>query len=110
MQAQALAALGELDEAAQLAMGHADALAERPEETGQSYAVLASTFAAAGDTARAIELYELSCEFLEGTPNRYLVAAYAELAELLDAAGKRDEAMEVLRKAVTVRTSVAGRA
>jgi tetratricopeptide (TPR) repeat protein len=110
MQAQALAALGELDEAAQLAMGLADALAERPEETGQSYAVLASTFAAAGDTARAIELYELSCEFLEGTPNRYLVAAYAELAELLDAAGKRDEAMEVLRKAVTVRTSVAGRA
>jgi tetratricopeptide (TPR) repeat protein len=110
VQAQALAALGELDEAAQLAMSLGDAIAERPEETGQSYAVLAATFAGAGDTARAIELYELACEFLEGTPSRFLVTAYAELAELLDAAGKRDEAMEVLRKAVAVRTTAAGRA
>jgi tetratricopeptide (TPR) repeat protein len=110
MEAQALGALGELDEAARIAMSVTDALAGRPEETGQSYAVLARTFAEAGDRERAIELYELACELLEGTPTRFLVTAYSELSELLDAAGRRDEAMAVLKKAVNVRTSVSGRA
>jgi tetratricopeptide (TPR) repeat protein len=109
VEARALAALGQLDDAASIAMGLRDALAERPEETGESYSLLAKTFAAAGESARAIELYELACGFLEQSPSRHLVSAYAELAELLDAQGRKDEALEVLRKAVRVRTDVASR-
>jgi tetratricopeptide (TPR) repeat protein len=104
VEANALAALGRLDEAASLAMSLRDDLSARPEETGHSYSVLAKTFAQAGERARAIELYELACELLEDTPSRHLVTAYAELAEVLDAEGRKDEALEVLRKAVRIRT------
>jgi len=45
VRAAALVQLGELDEAAGLAMGLAGALAELPEESGQSYSFLAQTFA-----------------------------------------------------------------
>jgi tetratricopeptide (TPR) repeat protein len=103
--ASALVQLGELDEAAGLAMGLAGALADLPEESGRSYSFLAQTFAEAGDRARAIELYELACERLEGTPNRALVDAYAHLAELLEAEGRKDAALEILRKAVQVRST-----
>jgi tetratricopeptide (TPR) repeat protein len=101
----ALVQLGELDEAASLAMTLAGALTELPEESGRSYSFLAQTFAKAGDNARAFDLYELACERLERVPNRALVDAYAHLAELLEAEGRKDAALEVLRKAVSTRAT-----
>ncbi len=60
----------------------AGVLSERPEDAGHSYTVLARAFAQAGERAKAIELLELACELLETTPNRFLVGAYAELADV----------------------------
>jgi len=104
-EARALAQVGELEQAAGIAMEVAGVLSERPEEAGQSYTLLARTFAEAGERAKAIELLELACELLEKTPNRFLVEAYAELADLLESEGRRDEAYEVMRKAVRARTA-----
>jgi tetratricopeptide (TPR) repeat protein len=109
-EARALAQLGQLERAASLAMEVAGALADRPSEAGQSYTLLARTIAEGGDKERAIEILELACELLERTPNRFLVEAYALLAELLEAEGRKDEAFDVLRKAVAVQTPVSQRA
>ena len=106
-EARALAELGEREQAADLAMAAAGTLAEgNPAEAGRSYALIAHTFAAAGDRARAIELYELACEFLERSPTRYLIDAYARLAELLEEEGRNDQALAVLKRAVRVQAEV----
>jgi tetratricopeptide (TPR) repeat protein len=100
-QARALAKLGEREEAASLAMGISGRLAEAdPQDAGRAYALLAEIYDEIGDGDRAIELYELAAELLEGAPNRYLVEAYARLADLLEAAGRKDDALRVLKKAV----------
>jgi len=104
-EARALADLGQLEQAASLAMEVAGSLGDDASEAGRSYSLLAQTFATAGERARAIELLELACQLLEQTPNRYLVEAYSELAELLEADGRKDEAFAVLRKAVTTQAS-----
>src|SRR5919201_3098483 len=63
--ARSLALLGELEEAAALAMS-ATPLLERasPIDAGRGFGVVASVFAKTGDRARAIELYELAAERL----------------------------------------------
>jgi len=45
---------------------------------------------------------ELAAELLEKNPNRYLVRVYRRHAELLESLGRRDEAMELLKKAVAI--------
>lgn len=107
VRAQALVPAGRPIEAAELAMAVAGELSELPSEAGRSYTFLARAFAEAGDRERALELYELACEILERTRGSYLVDAYSELAELLEAEGRKDEALETLRKAVTLRTAAA---
>lgn len=102
-EARALAQLGELERAASQAMAVADELSERPDDAGYMYSLLAATFAERGDSARAIEIYELACELLERGPNRHLRDAYARLAELLEAEGRKDQAFQVLKKAVGAR-------
>lgn len=103
LEARALAQVGELDQAATVSMRVAGELSNRPDEAGQMYALLGATFAERGDRTRAIELYELACELLEqSSPTRYLVDAYAKLAEVLEAEGRQGEAFAVLKKAVGV--------
>jgi tetratricopeptide (TPR) repeat protein len=104
-EARAYAQLGELERAASMAMSLSGAFATRPSEAGQGYTTLATTFAQAGDRARAIELLELACGLLERAPNRFLVEAYAQLSDLLEAEGKKDAAFEVMRKALRTQTS-----
>jgi tetratricopeptide (TPR) repeat protein len=101
-EARALAAVGESERAAALAMQLSGSLGELPpSDSGRVYVELAATFADLGDDARARELYELGIEFLEALPpNRYLVAAYRRYSELLEAAGRADEALHVLKRAV----------
>jgi tetratricopeptide (TPR) repeat protein len=109
-QARALAQLGELERAASLAMEVAGTLSEWPAEAGRSFTLLAQAFAGAGERAKAIELTELACEFLEKTPNRFLVEAYGQLAELLEAEGKKDAAFEIMKKALQIQASTHARA
>ena len=108
-EARALAKLGRGEEAASLAMEISGQLAEaQPQDAGRAYGLLAEIYAEIGDRERAIELYELSAQLLEVAPNRYLLEAYSRLAELLEAAGRKDDALNVLKKAVGVQTE-AGR-
>jgi tetratricopeptide (TPR) repeat protein len=109
-EARALAALGRRDEAASMAMSISGLLTHAsPEDAGRSYGVLAQIFESAGDTSRALELYELAAELLERNPNRYLVDVYSRLADLLEREGRRDEAYRALRRAVGVQVEIGAR-
>ena len=76
-----------------------------PQDAGRAYALLAGVHESLGDAARARELYELAAELLERTPSRYLVDVLSKLAALLEAEGRQDEALEVLKRAVGVRAA-----
>ena len=45
---------------------------------------------------------QLAAEILSPLPSRYIVEVYQKLAELLEAEGRKDKALEVLKKAVSV--------
>lgn len=103
-EARALLQLGQREEAASIAMECTGMLGEAsPFEAGRAYAVVAEVFEELGDTAKARELYELAAELHGPTPSRYLVDVYSKLAQLLESSGEKDEALEVLKKAVAVR-------
>ena len=83
-EARALAALGEREAAATLAMQAGNELRDMEAvDAGRTYALLGGIYADLGDAARAQELLELAIEQLEQqAPNRYLVQAYKRLAEV----------------------------
>jgi len=109
--ARALMKLGRGDEAVSLALEVAGTLAEsRPEQAGRAYAVAAEALAERGDRARAIELYELACELVPERENSFLLDLYSKLAELLEAEGRKDEALELLKRAVGLRGRIGQRA
>jgi tetratricopeptide (TPR) repeat protein len=98
--ARALAKLGRSEEAIGLAMEVAGALADRNRtDAGRAYAVAAEVYANEGDRARALELFELAAEHMNETPI-YHVDVYSRMAELLEAEGRKDEALELLKQAV----------
>lgn len=103
-EARALAALGETEAAAALAMELTSALGDaHPVDAGRSYLLLGEIFTAIGDDSRAREVLELAVELLEQqAPGRYLVQAYKRLAELLKEHGDTDEAFNVLERALGV--------
>jgi tetratricopeptide (TPR) repeat protein len=107
-QARALVQLGRREEAAAIAMEASGLLKDAsPHDAGRGYAVIADIFAELGDTARARELYELAAEVLAPIPSRYSVEVHSKLADLLEAEGKKDEALAVLKRAVGVRSQPA---
>jgi tetratricopeptide (TPR) repeat protein len=73
-----------------------------PVDAGRSYALLAEAFEELGDEERAAELYELALERLEATPNRYAVETFSRFAALLERRGRKDEAYELLKRAMNV--------
>jgi tetratricopeptide (TPR) repeat protein len=103
-EACALAALGERERAASLAMDAAARLGDTlAVDAGRAYALVADVYAGLGEVARARELYELAIERLEAWgPSRYLLDAYRQLAQLLEAEGHPDEALELLKRALGV--------
>jgi tetratricopeptide (TPR) repeat protein len=106
-EARALAALGRSEEAAALAMQISGLLGEaNPQDAGRGYSVLAEIYESLGERARARELYELAAELLERNPNRYLIAVYSRLAELLEAEGRKEAALELLKRAVGIQAGV----
>jgi tetratricopeptide (TPR) repeat protein len=103
-EARSLAALGEEERAAALAMEAAAGLGEaQPRDRGRAYVLLSEIYERLGETARARELCELGLEFLQALgPNRYLIAGYKRLAHLLREQGRPEEALDVLEQALDV--------
>ena len=102
-EARALLQVGERDEAAAIAMESAGVLGDAsPFDAARGYMIVAEVFKELGNYDKAREIYELAAEILWPLPSRYLVEVYQKLAELLEAEGRKDEALEVLKKAVTI--------
>ena len=80
-EARALIQLDRPEEAASLAMEATGLLADAsPYDAGRSFSVVADVYAELGDTAKAIELYELAAERMSSHPSRYLMETYEKLA------------------------------
>jgi tetratricopeptide (TPR) repeat protein len=104
--ARALSALGETDEAAELLLGIVPRLnAAAPKDAARAYAAVADIFRKQGDTARALELYELAVEQAP-VPDRHVVAALTAMAEIHEEQGNGDLALELLKRALAVRSGV----
>jgi tetratricopeptide (TPR) repeat protein len=103
-QARALAQLGQGEEAASLAMEASGSIGEAsPSDAARGYALVAEVFAGLGDPARALELYELADESrpIDSHVRRDLAT---RRAELLEQEGRKDEALEVLKRAMQAQT------
>jgi tetratricopeptide (TPR) repeat protein len=102
--ARALAKLGDREQAASIAMEASTFFGEAsPSDMGRAYALVAKVFADLGDHAKAIELFELAEDTLPET-NRYRSDVIAQLADLLEQAGRQDEALQLLKRAVRLKT------
>jgi tetratricopeptide (TPR) repeat protein len=110
-EARALAAFGRKEEAAALAMGLVGQIGgSQPADAGRAFLLLGEVFDDLGETERARELYELAIERLDRYgASRYLVTAYRRLAEVLKTLGRRDEALELLERAVGLQEQVGRR-
>jgi tetratricopeptide (TPR) repeat protein len=101
--ARALVKLTRNDEATRLARESAALLENAsPVDAGRGHAIVASIYEQLGDRSRAIETYEHAAELLAVSPSRYVLEVYAKLADLLEADGRKDEALEILKKAVAI--------
>ena len=104
--ARALSALGEADEAAELLLGIVPRLnSAAPKDAARAYSAVADIFRKQGDTARALELYELAVEQAP-VPDRHVVAALTAMAEIHEEQGNGDMALELLKRALAVRSGV----
>jgi tetratricopeptide (TPR) repeat protein len=105
--ARALVQLGRDEDAAQLARASTALLADAsPADAGRGHALVGEIYALLGDRERAIKSYERAAELLSFRPNRYLLEVYGRLADLLEAEGRKDDALEVLRNAVATQSRV----
>ena len=102
-QARALLKAGRRKEAAAVALEAATLMSELSSvDAGRSYALVAEIFLELGDEERALELFELAVEHLQATPNRYLVEAYAKLAQIYEDAGDQQAMIEALKAGMRV--------
>jgi tetratricopeptide (TPR) repeat protein len=109
-EARALVALGRLDEATAVARRSAAFENGHPVDRGRCYAELASAQAQQGESAQALELYELAIELLETSSSRYLVEALVQLAELHEQLGHEREALAAYKRAAGARLRLGTRA
>jgi tetratricopeptide (TPR) repeat protein len=103
-QARALAQLGQGEAAASLAMEASASIGEAsPSDSARAYGLLAEIFAGLGDRGRALELYELADDArpIDSHVRRELAT---RRAELLEQEGRKDEALEVLKRAMQAQT------
>jgi tetratricopeptide (TPR) repeat protein len=99
-QARALAQVGRKEEATALAMEASGLFTDASRsDAARAYAFLADLFSDLGDRSRSLELYELAAE-LEPADDRLRRDIAARRAELLEAAGRKDEALELLKRAM----------
>jgi tetratricopeptide (TPR) repeat protein len=107
-EARALAALGENEGAAAVAMRVAAQLdGTHPGDAGRAYVLLGEIFDKLGDIGRARQLYETGIGLLtKQGPTRYLVNAYRRLADLFEAEYRAEDAVSVLQRALAVQAQV----
>jgi tetratricopeptide (TPR) repeat protein len=104
--ARAELGLGHHDEAASRALGSLPLLADSsPTNAGRSYALAASIFRELGDEAKALELYELAADAFPAQ-DRHAAEVYGAMAEIAEAAGRKDDALEYLKRALAARTAI----
>ena len=104
--ARALAALGRDEEAVALATESATCLTEsRPEQAGRAYAIAAEV-TPERRRRRALELYERAPSSPSGTPSS-CASSTRRWRELLEQEGRKDEALELLKRAVADAARVA---
>ena len=102
--ARALSALGYEEDAAKLLLGTVPRLvAAAPRDAGRAYCLVADIFRGQGDTARALELYELAVE-QSPIPNRHVAAALTAMAEIREEQGETQMALDLLKQALAART------
>ena len=101
--ARALAALGRDEEAVALATETADALAETGRSRPAAPTRSRPTSARNGDSAQALELYERPSS--SPAAPRVRPRGLRKMAELLEADGRKDEALELLKRAVAASPS-----
>jgi tetratricopeptide (TPR) repeat protein len=99
-QARALVALGQPEEAAALAMRTAKLMREEghPADAARCYGQIAAAFDRLGDTARAIEVYELAIEFLETSATPLFSDIFAHYGDILEREGRDDEAFDAYKR------------
>ena len=104
--ARAELGLGNKEEAASRALGSLPLLTDSsPTNAGRSYALAASIFNELGDQNKALELYELAADLFPAQ-DRHAAETYSAMAEIADAQGRKDDALDYFRRAVAARTSV----
>jgi tetratricopeptide (TPR) repeat protein len=107
--ARALVKLGRGAEATRIAQLSAELLEEAsPVDAGRGYTVVAEVYELLGDRQKAIEVYEQAAALLSVSPSRYVLEVYAKLADLLESEGRKDEALQTLKKAVTAHARSGG--
>ena len=74
-----------------------------PGDAGRSYMLIAEVFDDLGESARARELYELAVDVMPAT-DRYRADVYSRLAVLLEREGHKDEALELLKRAMRLQS------
>jgi len=108
--ARALSALGEGDEAAELLLGIAPQLnSASPEDAARAYSAVAEIFRKQGDSAHALELYELAVEQAP-IANRHVAAALTAMAEIYEERGESQMALDLLKRALAARIGTAATA
>lgn len=107
-EARALAALGQQEGAAAVAMRVAAQLdGTHRGDAGRAYLLLGEIFDGLGEVARARQLYETGIMLLrEQGPSRYLAAAYKRLGELFEAEYRTEDAVAVLKRALAIQARV----
>jgi tetratricopeptide (TPR) repeat protein len=102
--ARALSALGQGAEAAGLLLGIVPRLgAAAPRDAGRAFCAVADIYRKQGDTARAVELYELAVDQAP-VPSRHVAYALKSLAEIYEERGDTQKALELLKQALVART------
>lgn len=105
--ARALSLVGDEEQAVSLMLGLVPRLREaRPGNAASAYTAAADFFRKRGDTARALELYELA---VESSPvaNRHVADAQTAMAEIYEERGDAAKALELLKAAVSARSGAA---
>ena len=103
--ARALAKLGHAEEAEALATESTAMLSEiDSEDAGRGFALIGEIYEALGDASRAQAFYEQAIDRLEAQRDRYLVDVCRRLAALHEAEGRPDEALAVLKKAMSAQS------
>jgi tetratricopeptide (TPR) repeat protein len=101
--ARALRALGEGDEAVALLLDiEARLISAPPDDAARAYAAAADIFREQGDSARALDLYELAVEQAPAA-NSHVAAALAAMAEIYEERGEAEMALVLLKRALAAR-------